>query len=752
MVQIRSTVTASLAALSLAVNHVNSFAGHLPFVAIGGPSSSSSSPPQKKHVPPHQTLNLVVLFSQTENENGSDDWYSDYTPQSYNNRPPERTSYSTSNDNNSNRSRGGGGGGGDRYGSNDRYGGRDNTRGRFSGGGDRNRNSGGGGRGGGYERDTSTDNSNVDVAAVERLIGDRTAARRANDFDAADEIRAELLNAHGVQVWDKERVWKTGCSVGGSGGGNRRFGNNDNNSRDSSRGGRGRDGPAAGRRPRPPKDFGPTGHDYAMAPDAGPIVSDLSEREIDELIAARLQAKMSRNFEQADQLQSELTNAGVFVHDGSKEWRADGVMFGDYANGDRPGRERGSRNSERNQPFEQSTYSTGLNSLSEEQISDINALVSRRAGAKLSRNYKTADKIRDELKDDFNVFVDDRLKQWSVGGDFGPDSPGNLDKNRPWSMSTFSEPLAHETQLDEIMAELEKRNEAKVARDFDKADSIRESLLNELNVALDDRLREWSIGGDFGLKPKRGEGPFVRRGGGELSVEEEAEIADLVDVRARAKKNRDFQTSDELRDLLESKYSVKVDDQSKLSIFPVAIAGTKDTCNFYLLTDFLFLLLGREWRVMSDDYVMTRNNFRTESQLDEESIGYIQKRLRERLAFKSERLYDAADDIRDELKSKYSVSIDDRTREWSIEVDQFTVVNNGNSRSNEPPPRPDYFVVEDDVMDDNVNGEEETEGAGSLESFTVPELKEKLKAAGLPVSGRKAELIERLTSGKVSNS
>lgn len=34
-----------------------------------------------------------------------------------------------------------------------------------------------------------------------------------------------------------------------------------------------------------------------------------------------------------------------------------------------------------------------------------------------------------------------------------------------------------------------------------------------------------------------------------------------------------------------------------------------------------------------------------------------------------------------------------------------------------------------------------------LSSCTVVQLKEKLRAAGLPVSGRKAELIERLTLG-----
>lgn len=504
-----------------------------------------------------------------DDNNDSDDWYADFSPQAY---VYKERDYSGA-DNSAGR---GGGAGQQRYGQ-DRFsdrggGGRGGGRGgggrgRGGGGGGSGRYgaSGGGGGGGGYERDASADNSNVDVAAVERLIGDRTAARRANDFDAADQIRDELLTTHGVQVWDKERTWRTGASASGSGA--RRPGGRGGDF--GERGGGGgryggdRDG-GSGRRQRPPKDFGPTGHDYSKSPDAGPNTVDASESEINELIAARLQAKMSRNFDEADRIQNELTDVGVYVHDGMKEWRADGVMFGDYANGDRPGRVRGSR-SDREQPFTQSPYSTGIDTLTEDQVADITAMVSRRAGAKVSRNFKTADGIRDALKDDFNVFVEDRLRQWSVGGDFGPEAPSNQDaRNRPWAMSMYSIPAANEEQEAAITAELERRNEAKRTREFDVADDIRELLSSEYNVAIDDRLREWSIGGDFGLPSKTRDGPFVRRGGGELTDDEVEEISEIVEERANAKKNRDFENADELRDLLEARFSVKVDDKSAL--------------------------------------------------------------------------------------------------------------------------------------------------------------------------------------------
>ena len=111
----------------------------------------------------------------------------------------------------------------------------------------------------------------------------------------------------------------------------------------------------------------------------------------------------------------------------------------------------------------------------------------------------------------------------------------------------------------------EKTDEAKSNRDFDAADEIRNYLLSEFNVAIDDRLREYSVGGNFGLSSskKRMGDAFVRRGGGDLTPEQEAEIVDLVEVRAQAKKKRDFNAADELRDILDTQFSVKVDDKSK---------------------------------------------------------------------------------------------------------------------------------------------------------------------------------------------
>jgi hypothetical protein len=174
---------------------------------------------------------------------------------------------------------------------------------------------------------------------------------------------------------------------------------------------------------------------------------------------------------------------------------------------------------------------------------------------------------------------------------------------------------------------------------------------------------------------------------------------------------------------------------------------------------------------------MGRQNNRLADALDEETINYIQERLQARLEFKNDKQYDAADEIRDELREQFGVTVDDRTQEWVVEVDQYSVVDNNrrspdtNPRIRKSSPPPSYSIDDDDddeydneyKVDDSISAMEitksiddgmyETNGSNerdmpknevSLENLTIPELKEQLRAIGLPVSGKKSELIERL--------
>ena len=49
-------------------------------------------------------------------------------------------------------------------------------------------------------------------------------------------------------------------------------------------------------------------------------------------------------------------------------------------------------------------------------VDTVEALVSERSQAKIAGEYDTADAIRDRLRNEFGVSVDDRVKEWVVDG------------------------------------------------------------------------------------------------------------------------------------------------------------------------------------------------------------------------------------------------------------------------------------------------------------------------------------------------
>lgn len=214
-----------------------------------------------------------------------------------------------------------------------------------------------------YERNPYDDASSpiANLKDVDILLGERVQCKKKQMYTEADDIRDVLQEDYGIYVDDRSRTFTTSADNfnevrGGGNNNNRRGGgrdrNNDNNFgnnrrgggggrgggfNDSRRSGRGGGGGRGGFRDR---DFGPTGHDYDQV--GGAISEDCTydETQIDELLAERLQAKLKKDFNVADGIQDTLFNAGVFVMDSDKLWRADGERFGDGSMGAKPGRER----------------------------------------------------------------------------------------------------------------------------------------------------------------------------------------------------------------------------------------------------------------------------------------------------------------------------------------------------------------------------------------------------------------------------
>jgi len=208
-----------------------------------------------------------------------------------------------------------------------------------------------------YTRQAGND-IEVDVANVEELIMERAFLRRNRDFSGADEVRDALAEI-GVRVLDKEYEWYA----------------------------------MRKRTAGPPRErnFGPLGHDYTRAADDQTELTDEQTAEINELIRKRLEAKMSRSFEEADVHYKDLKEKfNVSIYDGrTKSWRADG---GNWAP---PG------------------YTRAEGDVGEVDMGAVAKLIDARIESRRKRDYNQADILRKELQD-LGVYVDDKERSWSM--------------------------------------------------------------------------------------------------------------------------------------------------------------------------------------------------------------------------------------------------------------------------------------------------------------------------------------------------
>jgi len=366
---------------------------------------------------------------------------------------------------------------------------------------------GGGGRSvGGYRRDPS-DTADVDVSRVEELLEERAGLRASRDYEGADAVRDDLAKM-GVAVYDREQTWVVDQRYGGGGGDrtrdfgptghdykyvglpevgasqllaingliaarleaklDRKFGEAD--SLLSQLGGMGvslRDREKTWTC-RPPKDFGPLGHDYERAADDDTPFDEATLAKINELLAQRLQAKLTRAFDEADGCMDELQAIGVFVNDKLRGWRADGGAFPTHARIEGDG--------DAAWPYADEA---------------VLALLAERSIAKRDADYETADAISTKLRDEMCVALDDKRGTWRAvtlsGGHFrvGPRVESGL--------------------ADKVASILERREPLRLAGDYDAADALQDEL-QELGITVDSRLRTWRLG----AAPTRSGG----RGGG----------------------------------------------------------------------------------------------------------------------------------------------------------------------------------------------------------------------------------------------
>jgi cysteinyl-tRNA synthetase len=554
----------------------------------------------------------------------------------------------------------------------------------------------------GYRRDPTDDmmSTPVDEKEIYRLISLRSKAQKDRNYVKADDILEELNNVHKIYVWDKDGLWSVSPIAP-----SRRYRNYAVADRTSQ--GLGRDQGKS-----PPKQFGRNGHDYTqIGDDIDETVCSLKLHEIHALIAKRLGYKLMRKYDEADEVQSTLYKNGVKIHDKLRQWRADGGIFADV-----DGMASGA-------PFKMNKYSEVFED--EAVLDEVEEVVAVRDEARSQADYAEADRLREVLWDYFRVAVDDKTRTFSLGGDFGPDGtfrwtddgPINPRKGRTtrdwrvlggmYTKSPLSEPLGLKDE-EEVNNLIHDRLEAKRVRDFEVSDLIQNHLYNRYRISVDDKLRQWSVGGIFdeseirsirSKSPTSADGKLIssyvrkynRRGGtGHLSDKEIQLVEAMVQRRAEEMARYNKQAAESILQGLRKKYYIVVDDMND------------------------------EWHVRGNDFILSPKLEGHLPQYVEESRQEIEKLIRERSQAKGEKDYVRADEIRSDLMDTYSIKLDDRIKEWAI----IGIDDNDEISSQK------YPLLQENEL--------------SLSKLTVLQLKDILKERDLPRTGKKAELIKRI--------
>lgn len=521
----------------------------------------------------------------------------------------------------------------------------------------------------------------------------------------------------------------------------------------------------------------------------GPLPEGVDATHVESLVARRVEARQTGNYAEADALQRELKRKfNVYMDDGERMWgvglrrRDDPPPFASSSASAGAGGEGDDRWSQRpdltadpaaapsspiaarrqTRRYRKSDFSRPLSTPSEE--ASVVRKVEERAAARSRGDYDLADDLRVDLADNHGIAVDDERRLWSAGGKF----PGRPDRFLPYSKSSFSDSFGDERLEALIHKAVEERARAKKDRDFDKADVLRTGLRKKYGVAIDDELRQWSRGGRF----ERGHADlgqlYVQRGGDGVGLDEEVleRIRRMVLERQQAKSTKDFGVADALRDELIEKYDLIFDDKR------------------------------REWRIDTGEYARVSGSdggggdeSAAPDPLSHEDVANVQSLIRERTVAKTAKKYNEADALRDELRARFGVVVHDRTMEWRTVPDDADTEAEDPFASEAARSQRSAFaqgqddegdegegvaaeeeaevsagraaeakrgVTEDEELDSDLDAEfqDEEEGetveasaapaAEELSSMTVKELRERLREAGMPVSGKKSVLVGRL--------
>lgn len=423
-------------------------------------------------------------------------------------------------------------------------------------------------------------------------------------------------------------------------------------------------------------------HEYTLEANSDPTINEscsFTEDQIHLLIAKRLECKKRRKFDDADKILDALNKYGIYLQDKQRKYRVDGQNhFG------------------RRKRYVQRGGSYGLVSEHQDEggnndlIAVVEELVEERARYKRMREYHKSDEITIVLKEKYGVKVNDRRREWMVeqkgaaavhddgkennGGD-GDHEHQNSITPESYYIPTLLAPKDHPTHTmsDEtkqiIQNRLKDRSMARETKDYKAADRIRDELMDEYSILIDDRTKEWKVA-------------------------------------------LDSSTTDE-----DSFFDDRIDDD------PFAREAQLSQRSAFVQ---------KSWEIPFDNHTdinHTTNNADMDSQ-NERNVNANANREESSLDAELSRIIVAKKTDGDEVAALLSPPL--------------------------PSPGDEAAATTATTMDEMPTriGESGTEGTpieattresvDELNALTVVALKEKLRNAGLPVSGKKSELIDRL--------
>jgi len=142
--------------------------------------------------------------------------------------------------------------------------------------------------------------------------------------------------------------------------------------------------------------------------------------------------------------------------------------------------------------------------MSEGEQASIRSLIKARDDARRRKKYDVSDRIREDLKETYGVFIDDRLKMWwtSVDGNKVPQSIHDIKgdgrwKLQPWRMIPTTPENDACVNTDLVEGLLKQRDIARREKDFATADALleeaRTSPDGDLNLRIHDESRTWRV-------------------------------------------------------------------------------------------------------------------------------------------------------------------------------------------------------------------------------------------------------------------